>query len=244
MELSVVMAAFNEEVVIKESIQKILENVAPYVTSFEIVVVNDGSNDRTADILADCADTDARIRVIHQANAGHGPAMLTALSNARGDALFLLDSDNQVSLDDFGKQWQAFQTHDAVIGIRTPRYDGFARAVISYCMRIMILALYGHAPKDAGVPFKLVRAIDWRSIAPVIGRTNVIPSVLLAIHLFKSGRNVIECPVIHRPRVGSQSTLRFTRLAKFCMVAAGALWMFRSAIRETPELGATSKAQT
>jgi hypothetical protein len=141
--------------------------------------------------------------------------------------LLLLDSDRQVALDDFAVHWAIFQHHDAMIGIRIPRYDGSLRAVISFLMRHFLILLFGVAPSDAGVPYKLIRAEDWRSAAEILKPDNVIPSVLLAEHLLLTGRDVVEQPIKHRPRGGSSSSLNLSRLFRLCINATVAVVAFR-----------------
>lgn len=226
-DLSVVMAAYNEEHSVRDAIADVVTHVAPHIRELEIVVVNDGSTDLTGSILDACVARDPRIRAIHTPNGGHGPALITALHEAKGQSMLLLDSDRQIALDDFAVHWAAFQHHDAMLGIRTPRYDGSLRAVISFLMRHLIILLFGQAPRDAGVPFKLIRAKDWQSAAEVLKPDNVIPSVLLAEYLLLTGRDVIERPVEHRARAGSSSSLNLSRLLRLCAKAVVAVMTFR-----------------
>src|ERR1700737_3073109 len=96
--LSVVVAAFNERTSIKQAIDDIITYVAPHVPTLEIVVVDDGSTDGTAHILDEIAAKTTLVRVIHRANGGHGPALISGLRAARGENLLLLDADRQINL--------------------------------------------------------------------------------------------------------------------------------------------------
>ena len=207
-ELSIVMPAYNEEVAIAAAVDDILTHVVPAVASAEIVVVNDGSKDRTLAILHEIAAREPRLTVINRVNGGHGPALITGLDAARGETLLLLDSDRQIVLDDFAAAWAAYRTGDALIGIRADRHDGPLRAVISRGMRIVLRVLFGKAPRDPNIPFKIVKRADWRRAAPAIGADNPLPSVLLALYLTKSGARIVQYPITHRAREGSVSELR------------------------------------
>lgn len=93
--------------------------------------------------------------------------------------------------------------------------------------------LFGKAPRDGNTPFKLIRAQVWREVAPLIGPSNVLPSVILAIYVIVSGRKVVQRPVIHRARRGSTSSLNLSRLLVLCVKAAIALVRFRIALRRS-----------
>lgn len=77
--LSVVMPAYNEEDGIEVAVQAVQVNVLDRVPNSELVVVNDGSRDGTGALLDRLASADPRVRVIHKANGGHGPAIMTGL---------------------------------------------------------------------------------------------------------------------------------------------------------------------
>ncbi len=226
-ELSIVMPAYNEEVAIAAAVQDILTHVSPVVGSSEIVVVNDGSKDRTAQILNDLAAREPRLRVIDRVNGGHGPALITGLNAAQGETLLLLDSDRQIALDGFAGAWRAYRTGDAFIGIRADRHDGPLRAVISRTMRAFLGLTFGKTPRDPNIPFKLVSRAAWERAAPAIGPDNPLPSVLLALHLAMSGAKIVQEPIRHRAREGSVSELRGMKLMRFCLLAARTLVAFR-----------------
>ena len=73
--LSVVMPAYNEEAAIADAVRDVQTHVFPVVPDAELIVVDDGSRDRTGALLDDLAAREPRLRVLHQANAGHGPAL-------------------------------------------------------------------------------------------------------------------------------------------------------------------------
>ena len=96
--LSVVMPAYNEEGAIEAATAEVREFVLDRIAGSELVVVNDGSRDNTGPILDRICANDPRIRVVHQANGGHGPALRAAIEAANGELLLFLDSDRQIPL--------------------------------------------------------------------------------------------------------------------------------------------------
>ena len=77
--LSVIMPVYNEEGAIVQAIEEVQRHVLDHVPSSELVVIDDGSRDRTGALLDDAASRDTRIDVIHQPNGGHGAALLSGL---------------------------------------------------------------------------------------------------------------------------------------------------------------------
>src|SRR5215207_6737203 len=103
--LSVVMPAHNEELTIAEAVGDVLNHVVKHVTDVEVIVVDDGSTDRTASILQRLESDAVCLRVITQKNAGHGAALRTGIDAASGDWIMVLDSDCQIGLEGFPKHW-------------------------------------------------------------------------------------------------------------------------------------------
>lgn len=90
------MPVYNKEDAIVLAIDEVRRDVLDHITGAELVVVNDGSRDRTGPLLDQTAAADARVRVIHQQNRGHGGALIAGIEAARGEQLFLIDSDRQI----------------------------------------------------------------------------------------------------------------------------------------------------
>jgi len=92
MKLSIIIPAYNEEATIEEMVSKVQAVPLPGELSREIVIVNDGSKDRTVDILSRFAGQ-ANIVIIHQSNQGKTGALLTGFKNASGDIMLIQDAD-------------------------------------------------------------------------------------------------------------------------------------------------------
>src|SRR5947209_11050988 len=92
--LSVVAPVYNEEELVELFVQRACAAVADY--NFELVVVNDGSSDRTSELLDRIAAGDPRVRVVHLSrNFGHQAALTAGLEHARGEAVAMIDADLQ-----------------------------------------------------------------------------------------------------------------------------------------------------
>lgn len=232
--LSVIMPAYNEAGSIEAAVGDVLAHVCATVPGTEIIVVDDGSRDQTPAFLAALAAQVPQLRVITQANAGHGPALLRGLAEARGEVLLLLDSDRQIALDGFPGHWQRLQDENllGLIGIRRPRNDPPHRLVITRLMRAAIALTFGRSPQDAGVPYKLIRRAAWEEAAALIPDRAWIPSVLAAIILLRRHPDrVREVVVRHLARDHGTSALNYRRLARFCRHAFGEIRGLRRDLR-------------
>ena len=130
--LTVIMPAYNEEGGIEGAVLEVQDHVLSALSGSELIVVNDGSRDGTGAILDRLSRADARIRVIHQPNGGHGRAIRKGLDEARGAYVLLLDSDRQIPVfDAFPVLWSAVQGKDGAFGVRAERHDPLLRLAIS-----------------------------------------------------------------------------------------------------------------
>jgi glycosyltransferase involved in cell wall biosynthesis len=100
-ELSVFLPTFNEGESIKEVVVKTKEVLQRLVNKWEIIVVNDGSQDSTKEIVESLKEGDARIKLInHDKNLGYGNSLKSGFYNAKYDWIAFIDSDNQFDFEE------------------------------------------------------------------------------------------------------------------------------------------------
>lgn len=233
-ELSIIMPAYNEAGSIVAAIADIQADVLSVVPDAEILVIDDGSTDATLSLLQQAAQSEPRLRIVSQVNAGHGPALMRGLAEAQGRSFLLLDSDRQIKLEQFASDWAMMARDDliAIIGIRRPRHDPFHRLVITRLMKALIFLTFGVTPKDAGVPYKILRREAWDKARPFILERSWIPSVLTALILLRTEpKRVREVTVVHLARDNGTSALNYRRLARFCRHASAEILKLRRDLR-------------
>lgn len=215
--LSVIMPVYNEEGAIELAVEEVQRHVLDHVPGSELVVVDDGSRDRTGHLLDDAASRDRRMVVIHQPNGGHGAALLTGLKAAQGECLFLIDSDRQIPLDCFKDTWAQLQAGgDAVFGVRKRRYDPALRLYLSRLVRESVNLLFRVRLQDPNAPYKLFRRAIWNDAQASIPDGTLAPSLFLAIVAKRRGHEIVEVEVTHKERDTGEVTLRHFKLLKFC----------------------------
>ncbi len=230
--LSVVMPAYNEEMTIADAMADVVKHVVPAAGDVEFIVIDDGSKDRTAEIVAGYQAQYPFIRLVKQANAGHGAALRHGIDVSTGDWLLLLDSDCQIGLQEFAAHWSSRDTYDAFLGVRLPRRDPALRLVISALMKAALRLYAGVAPQDGGAPYKIVSRRAWKASSGLIKPGSWIPSVLLAASLLKNNSlRVVQTPVAHFERPHGESTLNAKRLMRFCWFALAEIRVFGAAVK-------------
>lgn len=228
------MPAYNEEGAIGDAVAAVQAHVFSVVPDAELVAVNDGSRDRTGAILDELAARDPRVRAVHKKNAGHGPALITGLEGARGEYIFLIDSDNEIPLESFAPLWARIQEgYDAAFGVRTVRNDAHLRRVLTRVVRFALTLLFGVRIRDANIPFKVFRRQLWNAAEPMIPADTLAPSIFFAVHARRSGAKIAFVDVAHRERTTGTVSIRRWKLIKFCARALRQLLDFRAAMRRT-----------
>jgi glycosyltransferase involved in cell wall biosynthesis len=129
--LSILMPVHNEEAFLAEALKQSL--AVAYPCEVELVVVNDGSGDRTAEILAGCDDP--RLRAVHHArNRGKGAAIRTAVESADGDYMVILDADLEYDPKDIPRLLQPVLDGKAVVVYGNRTFGGHAAYSFWYVM--------------------------------------------------------------------------------------------------------------
>ncbi|HKF39300.1 MAG TPA: glycosyltransferase family 2 protein, partial [Ktedonobacteraceae bacterium] len=120
--LSVVLPAYNEEQVIASTISDVLDVLSKWWIDAEVLVVNDGSADRTGAIVAALALAHPQIRLItHSVNQGYGAALVSGFAAATKDLTLFMDADGQFDIRDLARLVLFIDKYDAVIGYRLQR---------------------------------------------------------------------------------------------------------------------------
>jgi glycosyltransferase involved in cell wall biosynthesis len=180
---------------------------------FVMIVINDGSRDRTADILQGLAGEEC-IRVIHQSNQGHGPAILRGYGQAVALAewVFQCDSDDEMRPDSFHELWRLRQQTDAVFGCRQHRKQSTQRKLISSCSRMTVELFFGKGIEDVNTPYRLMRSSALEPILESIPPDTFAPNVILCGALTFTGARVRSVPVPCRPRQTGHGSIAKWRL--------------------------------
>ncbi len=234
--VSVIMPAYNEQDGIQTAVSAVQRHVLDRVPGAELVIVNDGSRDGTAALVDAIVAADARVRALHTPNGGHGTALMRGLAAARGEYVFLIDSDDQIPLESFLALWALVQQadgrgKDGAFGIRRVRHDARLRIMLTAVIRSSLRLLFGVRIADSNVPYKLVRRAVWLEAQRFIPDGTLAPSLFLALYMKRARCRLQFMDVEHRDRIAGTVSIRRWKLVKFCARAFRQLLDFRRAIR-------------
>src|SRR5688572_4189577 len=122
--ISAVLPAYNEEALIGEAATTMAEVLASISEDYEVIVVDDGSRDKTRAVVEGVSAQNSRVRCIsHGVNRGYGEALKTGFSAATKDYIFLTDGDRQFDAKELARFLPELKSADLVIGYRNPRRD-------------------------------------------------------------------------------------------------------------------------
>lgn len=203
--LSIFFPAYNEEANIGATIKTALDVAEQLNIPYEIIVVNDGSKDKTAEIAASFSRQYPQVRVInHPVNQGYGAAVLSGIKAAKYSHVFFTDADLQFDLYELYKLLEFVPDYQAVLGYRAKRRDPWMRLANAKGWNILNRLLFGLQVKDIDCAFKLFKT-DVVQNLPVKSRGAMLSAEIL-INLQRRGVAFKEVPVTHLPRVAGSPT--------------------------------------
>ena len=249
-QLAIVMPAYNEEGcigLVVDSWCKLLKELGLPPGEGRLIVVNDGSRDRTGKILDEIAMANTYLVPVHKTNGGHGAALIHAYRKAiesGAEWVFHVDSDDQFVTSDFLALWAQRERSDFILGHRKVRHDALHRLVITRVVRVVNFALFGVWIPDANIPYRLIRGQFLAALITALGHEVFAPNIFLSVLAARSGQNLVNVPVHHEERkTGTVSILRM-KLIKVCLQSIQELWSFRSRLRSTATTVSQSSRHT
>ena len=207
--LSYFFPAHNEEANLEGLVAEALDTLPSLADTFEIIAVDDGSRDRTAEIADRLAAANPDVvRVVHHpVNRGYGGALRSGFEASRYELLAFTDGDRQFRVADLGRltaRLQAPDRPDVVVGYRIRRADPLIRIVYARTYKLANRVLFGLRVRDVDCAAKLFRreALDGVRVAS----GGAFFSAELLIKVRNQGRSVVEVGVPHYPRTAGSPT--------------------------------------
>lgn len=217
--LYIIMPAYNEE----ENIRSVIEDWYPVIEAHDgggrsrLVILDDGSRDRTFEIMKQCTEGRPLFCPLTKKNEGHGATVLCGYQYALdhgADFIFQTDSDGQTLASEFAPFWEKRNQEDMVIGDRSRRQDGFSRILVTKVLKAVIRRKFHVSVKDANTPYRLMRADVLREEIRLVPEKFNLANVLLTVIYTKKKRSVAYLPITFRPRQGGKNSINFKNIIR------------------------------
>jgi glycosyltransferase involved in cell wall biosynthesis len=212
--LSIFFPMWNEEVYVERAVDAARRTCATMVADgvvagYELIIVDDGSTDRTAEIADKLAAADSHVRVVHHdRNRKLGGAIKTGFATASGDLVLYSDADLPFDMTELPRAIRLMREYDADI-VSAYRFDrtgeGYTRAIYTFIYNVLIRTMFGVKARDINFAFKLCRrrvvdALELRSEGSFIDAE-------LIIRATRMGFSILQFGVDYFPRTRGASTL-------------------------------------
>lgn len=220
--ISVVFPAYNEEKNIKETINDAIQYLKTINDEWEIIVVNDGSKDKTGILAQEISNGELRVKVIHHSlNEGYGKALKHGFAASRFEYVFFTDSDRQFDLKFLDVMWPLAKTEgvDIVIGYRIRRQDHFLRKLLSRGYNSFVGFLFDLDVNDINCAFKIFKKSIFEKIKIESSSFFVNAEVLAKAKFYNY--KMLEIGVPHFPRKEGKTSVSL----KYIPITLKEFWM-------------------
>ena len=212
-QLSIFFPFWNEQDNIEKTVKDAIPIAKKIAKEWEIIMVDDGSSDKTLKIAQIIAKDDKRLRVVsHQPNRGYGAALTAGLTNARYDLIVFTDGDGQFDFSEVTKFLDKIDSADMVIGYRQKRRDRklFKRLLLMNLLKVGDFLLFRFYFRDIDCGFKIFKKEAIEKLMPLRSEGAMITTEILA-KARKKNLKIKEVGVTHYPRkLGHQTGAEFS----------------------------------
>ncbi len=203
--LSVFFPCYNEEENVERTTRAALAACRAITSDFEIIIVNDGSRDRTGELADGLAATHPEVRAVHnRPNRGYGGALQAGFLAARKEWVFYTDGDGQFDFQEIPKLLDLLDRYDIVSAYRLDRQDSWVRRLNAWCWTTLCNVMLGTRLRDIDCAFKiyprrLFDEIEMRSEGALIDAEILAKAA-------RRGYRIGQVGVHHYPRTAGEQT--------------------------------------
>ncbi len=203
--LSVFFPCYNEERNVQSLVLEAMRILDDSVKKHEILIINDGSTDKTG-VVADRLSMEHRhVRAIHhKKNRGYGAALVSGFSNAVHEWIFFTDGDRQFFISEIELLLNEIDDHDIIIGYRKARRDPGYRILYGHLWTRLVQLLFGLKVRDINCAFKLIKKNTLDNVTLHSSGAMINTEILVKMKLL--GAPMKQVGVSHRPRTFGNPT--------------------------------------
>lgn len=204
--LSVFFPAYNEEKNIKQVVTEAIKILEKIASKFEIIVIDDGSTDKTGAIVKRLITKEKRISLVtHTPNRGYGAALKSGFAHSQYPWIAYTDADGQFDFKEIKKFIAKRNEADLIIGYRLVRRDPASRRLIAKLLQLWNFLFFGLWVRDVDCGFKLIKKEVIDKIGNLATEGGMIETELL-VRAKRAGFKIMEVPVHHYRRPAGRQT--------------------------------------
>lgn len=205
--LSVFFPVHNEEKNIPITLEKaivVLKSLP--LQKYEIILVENGSKDRSPEIVDELAKKYSYVRAIHLPVGGYGYALRAGFANANYEWVVYTDADGQFDFSEVTKFLEKTDQADVIYSYKKKRSDSFFRILAATGWALSLFLLFGLRVKDVDTGFKMVKRAVLEKIPPLKSSIGAMINAELVIQAKKAGFQFTQVMVSHYPRLEGKPT--------------------------------------
>ena len=221
-----VLPAYNEEANIAETIGRWYPVVEKVGADSRLVIANDGSKDKTMEIMESLKDKYPQFIPLSKPNSGHGPTVIYLYKYA----------DGETNPDEFRAGLEASREDDGVMGCRPVRGDGKDRKMVENVLRSYVWLFFHVWVPDANAPFRLMKASVVKKYINLMPSDFNLPNAVLAACFSKFRERVKYIDITFKPRQGGVNSINPKKILKIGWKAISDFWkVSREVCRKTKD---------
>jgi glycosyltransferase involved in cell wall biosynthesis len=197
--ISVFFPCYNEEANVANTVNKAIAVLDALGADYEVIIVNDGSADRTGQIADQLAAANSHIKAVHHPkNRGYGGAVQSGIRASTKDFIFYTDGDGQFDMGEMPPLLPLMNDYDFIACWRINRQDSWVRKLNAFCWTTLVNFVFGMRIRDVDCAFKLCRRQIFDTI-PLCSTGALISAEILA-RATQKGCRITQPGVHHYPR--------------------------------------------
>jgi len=203
--LSVFFPCYNEQDNVSRTVEKALDVLKKLGADFEIIIVDDGSRDKTGQIADELSRCNPAVKVVHHpTNLGYGAALQSGFRAAAKELVFYTDGDGQFDINEMPALLPLIGQYDIVSCYRINRQDNLLRKINAWCWTRLVCWLFGLRLRDIDCAFKLYKRAIFDNMK-MLSTGALIDTEILA-RACRKGYTIVQRGVHHYPRTAGKQT--------------------------------------